>query len=43
MQSHHTFSPSALEHNPRPTEKEILMKSPALCHNIRTKGGRAHG
>lgn len=42
MRSHHTFSPTALEHSPRPTEHEIRVKAPSMCHDGRTKGER-HG
>ena len=42
MQNHHAFSPSALEHSPRPTERESRVKLPLLCHEGRTRGGR-HG
>ena len=45
MMEHHTFSPSALEHAPRPSEKEIRVKAPAFCHDGRTRlnGGQPHG
>ena len=38
---HHGFVPSALEHAPRPTEREILVKLPSSAHNERprTNGG----
>jgi len=39
MNRHHSFSPSALEHSPRPTEREILVKLPSLSHDGRTRGG----
>lgn len=43
MQNHHTFSPSALDHSPRPTEREIFVKTPAHSHDGRTRGGDPRG
>ncbi len=40
--NHHSFAPSALLHDPRPSEKEIFVKIPLLPHDGRT-GGRQHG
>ncbi len=43
--NHHVFSPSSLDHSPRPTEREIFVKAPELCHDGRTHahGGHPHG
>ena len=45
MPDHHSFSPSALDHSPRPTEQEIRVKAPSLLHDGRTllNGENAHG
>ena len=43
MQNHHGFSPSTLDHSPRPTEREIRIKTPAMCHDGRTKGEQPNG
>lgn len=45
MCNHHGISPSSLEHNPRPADREIFMKPPSLCHDGRTHGdgGEQHG
>ena len=45
MYGHHSFSPSALEHSPRPAEREIRVKAPAQRHDGRTlqNGEEHHG
>jgi len=45
MQTHHGFVPSSLEHSPRPTEREIRIKTPVFSHNERPRqeGGAGIG
>ena len=47
MLEHHSFAPSSLAHDPRPTEREIFIKTPGLTHNTRTRqsaqGGLSNG
>jgi len=45
MRDHHSFSPSLLEHCPRPAEKEIRIKEPGMNHDARTHtaGGTTNG